>query len=303
MKEDQEKARTDKWGVAAVVSGAAAFAGMAVAVCLLAGFYGEEKESESKAANLRESARKPTVMEGSERKPAVMEDTGEQTESDLCADSGSIPEKPYAELFEQNQDMAAWLVVEGTVMDYPVMQTEDEEYYLYRDFYGNDDKAGCLILDTDSLLYDESISTNLIIHGHNMRTGTMFGALDEYREEEYYQEHRYMELYTETERRDYEVIAVFYSQVYYPTDLVFKYYHFFKADNEKEFDYFYDNIKELSLYDTGVTAELGDHFLTLSTCAYHVEEGRFVVVAKEIGRNAFLECDDLTDAYQEQDCS
>ena len=85
-----------------------------------------------------------------------------------------------------------------------------------------------------------------------------------------------MEIYT------YEVIAVFYSQVYYASDLVFKYYNFFQADTEEEFRYFYDNIRELSFYDTGVTAEFGDKFLTLSTCAYHVEDGRFVVVAKEI---------------------
>ena len=49
----------------------------------------------------------------------------------------------------------------------------------------------------------------------------------------------------------------------------------------KEFDDFYNNIKQLSQYDTGVTAQFGDHFLTLSTCVYHVEQGRFVVVAKE----------------------
>ena len=93
-----------------------------------------------------------------------------------------------------------------------------------------------------------------------------------------------MEIYTRTDKREYEVISVFYSQVYYPTDLVFKYYNFYQADNETEFDYFYDNIKEMSLYDTGVTAKLGDHFLTLSTCSYHVEDGRFVVIAKEVSR-------------------
>ena len=82
--------------------------------------------------------------------------------------------------------------------------------------------------------------------------------------------------------RNYEVIAVFYSQIYYTTDLVFKYYNFFEADTEEEFRYFYDNIKELSLFDTGVEAEFGDRFLTLSTCSYQVEDGRFVVVAKEV---------------------
>ena len=51
---------------------------------------------------------------------------------------------------------------------------------------------------------------------------------------------------------------------------------------EEEFNDFYENIKKLSIYDTGVTAEFGDHFITLSTCVSHVPTGRFVVVAKEI---------------------
>ena len=117
-----------------------------------------------------------------------------------------------------------------------------------------------------------------------MKAGTMFGSLDEYRNEDFYSEHKYMELYTETERRCYEVMAVFYSQVYYTTDQVFKYYQFFQAQDEEGFQDFYENVKKMSLYDTGVTAELGDCFLTLSTCTYHVEDGRFVVVAKEIRR-------------------
>ena len=71
------------------------------------------------------------------------------------------------------------------------------------------------------------------------------------------------------------------SQVYRKTDQVFKFYKFFQADTPEEFDDFYNNIKQLSQYDTGVTAQFGDHFLTLSTCVYHVEQGRFVVVAKE----------------------
>ena len=62
---------------------------------------------------------------------------------------------------------------------------------------------------------------------------------------------------------------------------MFKFYKFFQADTQEEFDDFYNNIKALSIYDTGVTAEFGDCFITLSTCVYHVEQGRFVVVAKE----------------------
>lgn len=191
-------------------------------------------------------------------------------------------ENPYAEVFSMNDDMVAWLLIEGTKIDYPVMQTpEDENYYLHRDFYGNEDQAGCLILDTDSSLQGE-ITTNQIIHGHNMRAGTMFGELDLYQDEEYCKNHSRIRLFTRETERNYEVISVFYSQVYLTTDLVFKYYNFFQADTEEEFQYFYDNIKTLSLFDTGVEAEFGDRFLTLSTCSYQVEEGRFVVVAKEV---------------------
>ena len=187
---------------------------------------------------------------------------------------------PYADSYLANEDMAGWLSIPGTNIDYPIMWTpEDENYYLRRGFDKKSNSAGCLILDTDSCL--DPLTTNLIIHGHNMKAGTMFGHLTDYKNESYYKEHQDIILYTPECQRNYEVIAVFYSQVYKKTDDVFKFYKFFQADTEEEFLDFYDNIKELSIYDTGVTAEFGDHFITLSTCAYHVENGRFVVVAKE----------------------
>ena len=110
----------------------------------------------------------------------------------------------------------------------------------------------------------------------------MFGNLPDYEDESYWQGHKNIILYTKECQRNYEVIAVFRSQVYKKTDTVFKFYKFFQADTQEEFDDFYDNIKKLSLYDTGVTADFGDRFITLSTCVYHVERGRFVVVAREV---------------------
>lgn len=188
---------------------------------------------------------------------------------------------PYADSFLANKDMAAWLRIPGTNIDYPVMWTpEDETYYLYRAFDGSENKNGCLLLDTDSCL--DPLTTNLIIHGHNMKSGAMFGNLTDYEDQAFYEKHKNIILYTEECQRNYEVIAVFRSQVYRKTDEVFKFYKFFQAGTREEFDDFYNNIKQLSQYDTGVTAEFGDHFLTLSTCVYHVEQGRFVVVAKEV---------------------
>lgn len=211
------------------------------------------------------------------------EDTAEPTaEPTATLEPTPVPvENPYIDSFLANEDMAAWLQIPGTIIDYPVMWTPgDEEYYLRRAFDGSSNQNGCLILDTDSCL--APLTTNLIIHGHNMNTGAMFGTLLDYESEDYYREHRDIILYTGELQRNYEVIAVFRSQVYKKKDVVFKYYKFFQADTQEEFDDFYNNIMAMSLYDTGVTAEFGDHFLTLSTCSYHVDRGRFVVVAKEV---------------------
>lgn len=188
---------------------------------------------------------------------------------------------PYADFFAQYPDIVAWLHIPDTNVSYPVMWTPgDETYYLYRNYDGTDNQNGSLLLDTDSSL--DPLTTNLIIHGHNMRSGAMFGNLTDYEKEAYYEQHKEMLLFTEDCERKYEVIAVFRSQVFKKKDTVFKYYKFFQADTEEEFNDFYENIKKLSIYDTGVTAEFGDHFITLSTCVSHVENGRFVVVAKEV---------------------
>ena len=216
--------------------------------------------------------------------------TGDADENSEKDESGNptvtLVDNPYADSFLANGDMAAWLKIEGTVIDYPVMWTpRDETYYLNRNFEGKNDKNGCLLLDTDSCL--DPLTTNQIIHGHNMKSGAMFGTLMKYEDESYCREHNIITLYTEQCERRYEVLAVFRSQVYKKKDQVFKFYKFFQADTAEEFDDFYQNIKALSLYDTGVTAEFGDRFITLSTCAYHVEQGRFVVVAKEIESGDF----------------
>ena len=187
----------------------------------------------------------------------------------------------YERLFEANADMIGWLNIPGTQIDYPVMQTlEDEEYYLRRNFYKEKDKNGCLLMDTDSDIH--MAGANLIIHGHNMKSGDMFGTLQDYQEQEYGMEHNKLYLYTRDEKREYELIAVFFSKVYLQTDQVFKYYQYFGGEDQDAFDSFYSNIKKLSLYDTGAEAEYGDEFLTLSTCAYQTKNGRFVVVAKRI---------------------
>lgn len=218
----------------------------------------------------------------------VLEDGGGRQEADAFAENlqTETQESPppllekYMALYEENQDLIGWLSIEGMVIDYPVMQCEDDEYYLHHDFYGNESKYGCLYVR--GVADVNTPGTNFIIYGHNMKDGSMFGDLDLYRREGFYREHPTISFDTLYEERIYEVIAVFRSQVYHTEEDAFKYYQFYDAQTQEEFDYFYENIKKLSLYDTGVNAQFGDTFLTLSTCAYHVEDGRFVVVARAL---------------------
>ena len=185
------------------------------------------------------------------------------------------------ELHAENADLIGWIRIEDTVIDYPVMHTpSDSEKYIYKNFDGIFDVNGLPFLDGKCSLDPES--TNLIIYGHNMKSGAMFASLLNYKEQEYWEEHPVISFSTLNEEREYEVLAAFYDKVYYKTDTCFKFYQFIDAEDAETYREAITYYKEHGLYDTGVTAEYGDRLITLVTCAYHVENGRFVVVAREI---------------------
>ena len=189
----------------------------------------------------------------------------------------------YAPYYEQNPDMIGWLSIEGTVIDYPVVRTPgDNEKYLRLGFDGAYATGGTLFLDERCDPVVEKVTANQMIYGHDMHDGTMFGDLHLYAGEEYGKEHSLIRFDTLHEVGEYQLLAAFYTQVYYTTDTCFKYYQFFDAENEEEFNDYVENVKALAEYDTGVSAEFGDTLLTLSTCSDHVENGRFVVVAKKV---------------------
>lgn len=192
-----------------------------------------------------------------------------------------LPE--MAELYAENNEIIGWIEIKGTEVDYPVMYTPDDgQFYLYRTFEKEEDptKEGCLFVDEFCKV--DPRDTNLLIHGHNMKNGTMFHSLLNYQDEEYYQEHPVITFNTLYDEEQYEIAYVFRSQVYNQDDDVFKFYKFYNAANEEEYKYYTDNCKELELYSTGVTPEYDDDLITLNTCEYTVENGRMVVVARKI---------------------
>lgn len=242
----------------------------------LEGITGQAGDPAAEGAEASESPMEPGTVKEHVETPSASEKPPEQEES---AENPPILAQ-YETLYQANDDLVGWLSIEGMVIDYPVMRSEDDEFYLHHNFQGEEDKYGCLYVRNRADV--DTPGTNFIIYGHNMKDGSMFGDLDLYRKKSFYQEHEVIRFDTLYEERSYEIVAVFLSQVYAEQDEAFKYYQFYEAETEEEFQYFYENIKELSLYDTGVAAEYGDTFLTLSTCAYHVTDGRLVVVAKRI---------------------
>lgn len=186
----------------------------------------------------------------------------------------------YKNLLNKNKKLIGWLKIDDTNIDYPVMQTSDNEYYQDHNLNQEYDKNGSIFMDKDCDVLKPS--TNYILYGHHMKSGQMFGKLDLYSSEKYGSEHQYIQFDTIYEKGLYQVMYVFRSRVYSEEEIVFKYYQFIDALSEQEFDSYMQEMSAMSLYDTGVTAQYGDQLLTLSTCDYQEKNGRFVVVAKKV---------------------
>ncbi len=185
------------------------------------------------------------------------------------------------ELKKENQDIVGWIEIEGTNINYPVLQGTDNQYYMKHTYNKENSKDGSIFLDKS---YDWNIpSTNLLLYGHNNKNGTMFQNLLKYKDESFYKEHPTIRFTTINDDCQYEIISAFLSRVYYEDEQnVFRYYYFINANDETQYNNYINESKKASLYDTGKSAEYGEQLITLSTCSYHTEDGRFVVVAKKV---------------------
>ena len=208
--------------------------------------------------------------------------TNQNILDNIIIDNGEVTEEKtermlqLEELRKQNNEIIGWLEI--------VCQAEDNDYYLTHNYKKEKENTGTLFLDKDFDL-DKS-STNYLIYGHRNKQGLMFEDLMKYSKQDFYNEHPTIKFTTTKEDATYEIIAVFYSRVYYKDEKnVFRYYYFVNANNENEYNDFVNNAKKASIYDTGVTAKYGDQLLTLSTCEYSQTDGRFVVVAKKVVNN------------------
>ncbi|MCR5618590.1 MAG: class B sortase [Lachnospiraceae bacterium] len=230
-------------------------------------------------SNLREQA-------GSEAQTL----NGDQEESGApiihYVDEEEIPDilPEYINLYNQNKRLIGWLEIADIngepFLEYPVMQTTDNEYYLTHGFNQENDKNGCIFMDCNCDAIKPS--DNLILYGHHMQSGRMFGNLVKYEDYNFYLTHKTIRFDTIYEHGEYEVMYAFRTSLKTENDISFKYYQFIDANGAEEFNSYMNEMAQMALYDTGVTAVWGDHLLTLSTCDYEEKNGRFAVVARRI---------------------
>lgn len=186
----------------------------------------------------------------------------------------------YVTLYNKNKSLIGWLKIADTIIDYPVMQSQNMDYYLDHNFSQEKDRNGSLFIDSQCSIWPRS--QNIIIYGHNMKSGKMFGSLTEYKSESYYKKHPEIQFDTLYEKGTYAVMYVFSEVVHEETEVAFKYYQFVNANSVEEYDSYMNDMAEMSLYDTGVKSRFGDELITLSTCDYVKGGERWVVVAKKI---------------------
>ena len=185
----------------------------------------------------------------------------------------------YAAIYEQNHDFVGWLRIDGTNINYPVMQSPDSpNFYLKHSFDKEYSNYGVPYVQENCEL---GVSDNVTIYGTHMNDGSMFADLCKYESEDFYREHKTIHFDTMDGFGEYEVVMIFKTVAY--SNAGFPYFLFVNAEKREDFDDFIAKCSELQLYDTGVTAEYGDKLITLSTCEYSRTNGRMVVVAKKVG--------------------
>ena len=214
----------------------------------------------------------------------IIIETPQVEEPSPQVDSINVKSERIVELEELqssvNSDIIGLLEIENTDIDFPVLQTSDNSYYMNHNYKKQFSTNGAVFLDKDFSW--SRPSDNFLIYGHNMKNNTMFQSLLNYKNKGYFEQHPFINFTTNSEDAIYEIFSVFESRVYYQSEKnVFRYYYFINAQNENEYNQFVANCKSASLYDTGKTAFYGEQLLTLSTCSYHTKDGRFAVVAKK----------------------
>ena len=194
------------------------------------------------------------------------------TDKDLEDNKNDINKK-FIELLKTNKEIVGWINVPNTKVDYPIVKTSNNNFYLNHNILKKEDSSGAIFMDFRNDI--EIMDKNTILYGHNMKNGTMFKGLMKYKDEDFLKENKIISFSTLYEDIKWEIFSA------YVTDTNF-YYIQVNFKNSYEYESFLNNIKGKSMFDTSIDLNSSDNILTLSTCSYEFDDARFVIHAKRV---------------------
>ncbi|WP_195987505.1 class B sortase [Clostridium sp. D53t1_180928_C8] len=176
-------------------------------------------------------------------------------------------------LEEINPEYKFWLNIPDTVIDYPVVQGTDNEFYLKNNFYKEDDVGGTIFIDYENNILKDK---NLILYGHNMRNGSMFSDINKFKEREFFEEGKII-INKDNKNYYYEVFSVFVEQ---SENIILKNSFY----NNDEFNDYINNLKEKSMYNKENKIKENSSIITLYTCSYEFDGARTIVSASLVDK-------------------
>lgn len=187
------------------------------------------------------------------------------------------------ELIKENSDFKGWITISGTKVDNPIYQAKDNDFYLNRNQQKKYSAYGALYFDCNNLISEQKTDSNLIIYGHEMRNGSMFGSLKKLKSLSFYKQNPNIEFSTIYKKSTYKIYSIFILNASKKDDDGYIY----NISRQKfidggDFNSWVSEAYERSIIDTGVDVELGDNIITLVTCSEDFENARLVVMAREI---------------------
>ena len=218
-----------------------------------------------------------------------------ETEESVETEPPPLVIRSFFESFiEENPDTAGWITVPNTNIDNVVVQTDNNDYYLDKDFHGNKNIAGQIYIDFRCIIndYDNNQTDNVVIYGHNQADQSMFGSLKKYKIKkdntknfDFYLQNPTFTFSSLYEEYTYKIVAMFVVEVesYQTRDgVIFDYHNFINFTSKRPFDTFSENVMARTAVNTGVDFDENDKFITLSTCSNEFEPSRFVVIGRRV---------------------
>lgn len=187
-------------------------------------------------------------------------------------------------LYEQNSDFVGWVKISDTQIDNPVYKAKNDSYYINHNQNKEKSRYGAIFAHCENALSWTEMDKNIVLFGHNMKDGAMFGELKKLRKLNFLKEHPTVEFTTLYTKNDvYKIYAVFLLNSKKQDDGG-RVYNIYKNSfaNKSEFDAWYNEALERSFFDTGVNVNMDDEFLTMVTCASDFPDARLVVMARKL---------------------